>query len=130
MLDWAALRALAAEGVTIAAHSRTHPLLTRLDAAALPGEIGGSRDDLERELGSVPPVFAYPSGDHDDAVVSAVAMLGFEQAFTTARGLVDLGRVEPLRLQRINIGAATSIAALRLQLIRGVGAPLAAFERD
>ncbi len=130
VLDWTALRALAAEGVTIAAHSRTHPLLTHLDAAALPDEIGGSHADLEREIGSVAPVFAYPSGDHDEAVISAVAMLGFEQAFTTERGLVDLRRVEPLRLRRINIGAATSIAALRLQLIRGVGAPLAAFERD
>jgi peptidoglycan/xylan/chitin deacetylase (PgdA/CDA1 family) len=130
VLDWTALRALAAEGVTIAAHSRTHPLLTRLDTDALPDEIGGSRDDLERELGSVPTAFAYPSGDHDEAVVSATGRLGFEMAFTTERGLVDLRHVEPLRLRRINVGGATSIAALRLQLIRGIGAPLAAIERD
>ena len=130
VLDWTALRSLAADGVTIAPHSRTHPLLTRLDAGALPGEIGGSREDLERELGSVPPVFAYPSGDHDDRVVAAVAGLGFEQAFTTERGLADLRHAEPLRLRRINIGGATSLAVLRLQLIRGLGAPLAALERD
>lgn len=130
VLDWTALRALAAEGVTVAPHSRTHPLLTRLHADALPDEIGGSRDDLERELGSVPPVFAYPSGDHDASVVTATGKLGFELAFTTERGLVDLRHVEPLHLRRINIGGATSIAALRLQLIRGLGAPLAALERD
>lgn len=130
VLDWAAIRSLAADGVTIAAHSRTHPLLTRLDAGSLSHEIAGSRADLERELGPVPPVFAYPSGDHDDTVVAAVGSEGFEQAFTTVRGLADLRRVDPLRLHRINVGGGTSLAALRLQLIRGVGAPFALLDRD
>lgn len=130
VLDWEALRSLAAEGVTIAPHTRTHPLLTRVDSQALVAEIDGSRMDLLRELGSVPPVFAYPSGAHDDVVVEAVDRLGFEQAFTTVRGRVDVRRAERLRLRRINIGGGTSLAALRLQLIRGVGAPLAALGGD
>ena len=32
VLGWDALRALAADGVALAPHSRTHPLLTRVDA--------------------------------------------------------------------------------------------------
>jgi peptidoglycan/xylan/chitin deacetylase (PgdA/CDA1 family) len=130
ILDWPALRSLAAEGVTVAPHTRTHPLLTRVDVDRLAAEIDGSRVDLEREIGAVPPVFAYPSGDHDETVVAAVGDLGIELAFTTLRGLVDLRRADPLRLQRINVGGGTSRAALRLQLIRGVGAPLAALDRD
>jgi peptidoglycan/xylan/chitin deacetylase (PgdA/CDA1 family) len=130
ILDWPALRSLAAEGVTIAPHTRTHPLLTRVDGDRMAAEIDGSRVDLERELGAVPPVFAYPSGGHDDTVVESVRDLGFELAFTTLRGLVDLRRADPLRLRRINIGGGTTRAALRLQLIRGVGAPLAALDRD
>lgn len=130
VLDWASLRSLAAEGLTIAPHTRTHPLLTRVDAETLAAEIDGSRVDLHRELAAVPPVFAYPSGAHDDAVVQAVGDLGFELAFTTSRGLVDLRRPDPLRLRRINVGGGTSLAALRLQLIRGVGAPLAALGGD
>ncbi len=129
VLDWTSLRSLAAEGVTIAAHSRTHPLLTRVDPASLLDEIAGSRDDLERELGFVPEVFAYPSGDHNDAVVAGVARSGFELAFTTVRGHTDLRHVDQLRLPRINVGSGTSIAALRLQLIRGAAAPLAIFDR-
>ena len=130
ILGWAALRSLAAEGVTMAAHTRTHPLLTRVDAEVMAAEVQGSREDLVRELGPVPPAFAYPSGAHDDDVVEAVGGLGFELAFTTIRGLVDLRRPDPLRMRRINIGGGTSLAALRLQLIRGVGAPLAALDRD
>jgi peptidoglycan/xylan/chitin deacetylase (PgdA/CDA1 family) len=130
ILDWPALRSLAAEGVTIAPHTRTHPLLTRVDADRVAAEIDGSRVDLEREVGMVPPVFAYPSGAHDATVVETVSSLGFELAFTTRRGLVDLRGADPLRLRRINVGPGTSCAALRLQLIRGVGAPLGAFDRD
>jgi peptidoglycan/xylan/chitin deacetylase (PgdA/CDA1 family) len=130
ILDWRALRSLAAEGVTIAPHTRTHPLLTRVDADVLVAEVDGSRVDLEREIGAVPPVFAYPAGAHDDVVVEAVGALGFELAFTIVRGLVDLRRPDPLRLRRINVGSGTTVAALRLQFIRGVGAPLAALERD
>jgi len=130
VLDWETLRSLAAEGVTIAPHTRTHPLLTRVDADRLVAEVDGSRVDVERELGTVPPVFAYPSGAHDDVVVKAVGALGFEMAFTIERGLVDLRRPDPLRLQRINVGSGTTLAALRLQLIRGVGAPLAALDGD
>lgn len=124
VLDWGALRRLAAEGVTIAPHTRTHPLLTRVDDVSLAAEVEGSRMDLEREIGSVAAVFAYPSGAHDDRVVAAVGRSGVELAFTTDRGRVDLGRpYDPLRLRRINVGGATSLGALRLQLIRGVGAP-------
>ncbi len=130
VLDWATIRSLAAEGVTIAPHTRTHPLLTRVASDALATEIEGSRADLERELGRVPPVFAYPSGAYDDTVVQAVDRLGFELAFTTVRGLVDLRRPDPLRLRRMNVGSGTALAMLRLQLIRGVGAPLAALARD
>lgn len=130
VLGWPALRSLAADGVTVAPHTRTHPLLTRVDGERLAAEIDGSRVDLEREIGTVPPVFAYPSGDHDEAVVEAVRGLGVELALTTKRGLVDLRRADPLRLRRINVGGGTSRAALRLQLIRGVGAPLAVLERD
>lgn len=130
ILAWSALRSLAAEGVTMAPHTRTHPLLTRVDGKDLAAEIDGSRAELQREIGASPPVFAYPSGDHDEAVVEAARGLGLELAFSTQRGLVDLRRADPLRLPRINVGAGTSRAALRLQLIRGVGAPLAVLERD
>ena len=51
VLGWRALRRLAEEGVRIAAHTRTHPLLasTGLDEAA--EELSGSIADVERELG-------------------------------------------------------------------------------
>jgi peptidoglycan/xylan/chitin deacetylase (PgdA/CDA1 family) len=120
VLGWDRLRALAAEGLALAPHSRTHPLLTRVGPDQLADEVAGSRADLERELGSAPPAFAYPSGANDDAVVAALDAAGYRLAFTTARGNERLDGDEGpdwLRLRRVNVGRRTTPALLRAQLL-------------
>ena len=64
VLGWDALRRLARAGVTLGAHTRTHPLLDRIEPDCAWREAVGSRADLEREVGPTPPVFAYPGGGH------------------------------------------------------------------
>lgn len=100
VLSWSALRQLQQAGVTIAAHSRTHELLDQLDAAALDEEVAGSRDDLVRELGTSPPVFAYPNGNFSAASIGALSRAGFEAAFSTVHGLSHPSRSHPLALRR------------------------------
>ncbi len=117
VLGWAALRRLAAEGVTLAAHSQTHPLMNRLTPDEARREAVGSRDDLHREIGSALPVFAYPAGGVSDAVVRALKAEDFSLAFTTARGINDLQHADPLRLRRINVGARTSQPIFSAQLL-------------
>jgi glycosyltransferase involved in cell wall biosynthesis/peptidoglycan/xylan/chitin deacetylase (PgdA/CDA1 family) len=126
VLGWDALRALAAEGVDLAPHTRTHPRLDRVSGHALAEEIAGSLEDLRREVGTVAPVFAYPSGGVSDAAERAVAGAGLRLAFTTERGTNDLRTAPPLRLARINVGRRTNVALLAAQLLlppRGVAAP-------
>ena len=120
-LGWPALRRLVAEGVTVAPHTRTHPLLTRIPIADAEAEIAGSRADLERHLpGSSLTTFAYPSGAHDDRTVRLVERLGLELAFTTQRGTNRLGRSDRLRLRRYNVGAfARRPGGLAAQLTLG-----------
>jgi peptidoglycan/xylan/chitin deacetylase (PgdA/CDA1 family) len=117
VLGWSELRRLAAEGVTLAPHTRTHPLLNRLPEAEARQEVVGARDDLEREIGAVPPVFAYPAGGHNDVVVRILQEAGFRLAFTTLRGAVRFPLRDPLRLRRINVGRNTPQAVLRAQLV-------------
>ncbi len=117
VLGWEDLRRLAAEGVTLAPHSRVHPLLERVDPADLDAEIDGSRADLVREIGSAPAAFAYPSGSHSDGVVERVAALGIRAAFTTIRGVNDLRRADRHRLRRINVGGRSSPALIRAQAL-------------
>lgn len=122
VLGWSALETLAAEGMELAAHTRTHPLLTRVSPERLDDEIRGSIDDLATRL-LVPPTkaFAYPSGAHSATVREAVARNGIEVAFTTDRGLNDLGRGDWLAIRRINVGMRTDRRWLQAQLGRRTG---------
>jgi peptidoglycan/xylan/chitin deacetylase (PgdA/CDA1 family) len=123
VLGWEALRRLAGAGVTLAPHTRTHPLLPRLAPALVAAELSGSREDLARQTGADTPVFAYPSGAASPSVVDAVAAAGFRVAFTTARGTNDLRRLAPgdrgwFLLRRVNVSVRTPAPAVRAQLLR------------
>jgi peptidoglycan/xylan/chitin deacetylase (PgdA/CDA1 family) len=117
VLGWDALRRLAQEGVTLGAHTRTHPLMNRISSEEARAEAVGSLQDLERRIGAVLPVFAYPSGAFNAETVRVLEREGFLLAFTTTRGLNDLRRADRLRLRRINVGRRASLEALRAQLL-------------
>ncbi len=131
ILGWDDLRALAAEGLGLAPHSRRHPLLTRVADGELDDEVGGSREDLAARLGGPPAAaFAYPSGAHSARVRDAVERHGFRIAFTTERGLNDLASpTDWLAVRRINVGRRTDESAIRAQLDRRLGPLLAAVAR-
>jgi peptidoglycan/xylan/chitin deacetylase (PgdA/CDA1 family) len=119
VLDWDALRRLATEGVTLAPHTRHHPLLDRVPAERATEEIAQSRADLEREIGAIaaiPRVLAYPSGAHGGSAVDAAKRAGMDLAMTTVRGGNDLRRVDRHRLRRINVGGRASTPLVRAQL--------------
>jgi peptidoglycan/xylan/chitin deacetylase (PgdA/CDA1 family) len=118
VLGWGELRELVAQGVALGPHTRTHPLLPRLDPAALDAEISGSRAELTRMTGSDVPVFAYPSGATSPSVAEAVAAAGLRIAFTTARGVNDLRTASWLALRRINVSVHTPGSLIRAQALR------------
>ena len=117
VLGWDALRGLAAEGVTMASHTRTHPLLDRVSQEVAVEEIAGGRTDLEREVGPTPPVLAYPSGAHGGGAVDAARQAGMLLAVTTERGGNDLRHADPLLIRRINVGRRTAVPLVRAQLV-------------
>jgi len=115
VLTWRELRELSADGVTIGAHTRTHPALTQLTVEAARAEIAGSRDDVTRQIGRVPFAFAYPFGDHNDTVAALVLEAGFAWAVTCLDGH-NRRAVDPFRLQRINITPRTTALVLGVRL--------------
>ena len=118
VLGWSELRGLAKAGVTMGAHTRTHPIMTRLTPAELRDEVAGSWQDLQHEIGEVPPIFCYPAGGHDEMVVQVLREEGIKLAFTTRKGQNDLRRADLLRLRRQNITPRTSLAIFRIRLMR------------
>ena len=122
VLGWPELRQLAGEGLTLAPHTRHHPLLDRVPLERAIEEIAGSHADLERELGvggatvRVPRVLAYPSGSHGGSAPEAARQAGMELAVTTERGGNDLRRADRWRLGRINVGGRAGGPLGRAQL--------------
>jgi peptidoglycan/xylan/chitin deacetylase (PgdA/CDA1 family) len=117
-LSWNELRELATDGVTIAAHTRTHPALTQLPLEAARAEISGSRDDVLREIGHVPPIFSYPFGDHDLEVAKVAREEGFEAAVTCRTGHNIIPGTDAMLLCRTNITTRTRSLIFDLRLTR------------
>lgn len=89
-LPWDTLRALSgAPGVTIGAHTLTHPMLAKHDAGTARREIVESKARLEAELAMPILHFAYPVGDPGSAGPREFALAreaGFVSALTTRPG--------------------------------------------
>ena len=117
VLGWDELRRLAAEGVELAPHSRTHPLLNRLPLERARDEVRGSVRDLEREVGRAAPAFAFPGGGHSEALVRWLPQAGIEVAFTVVRGGNDLRHADWTALRRVNVGRRSSVPLLRVQML-------------
>lgn len=113
-------------GVTIGAHSRTHPDLRACPPQELEREVRGSKEDLEDLLAKPVTSFAYPTGLTDERVQAAVAAAGFMSAVTTRPGWWRPGTkaFEIPRSFAQNFSDATFLAAIAggLNVLGPVGA--------
>lgn len=80
-LSWEQIREMAAWGITIGSHTRTHRDLTRLDPEELEREVRGSKEEIEKHLETSVRFFSYPFNRLDRRVEEAVARAGYALAF-------------------------------------------------
>ena len=99
-LTWDQAREMDSNGVEIASHTLTHPILTLLDDEQLRRELQESRSRLEAVLGHEVRSFCYPNGNYDERVLKEAACAGYTCAVATVHGLNDQ-QSNPLALQRI-----------------------------
>lgn len=124
MMNAAQLRELAdSKLIEIGAHTRLHPILTRVAAEEARAEISGSRADLESLLQRPVTSFAYPNGragrDYGAEHVTMVRESGFTSAVTTDWGCAD-ARSNPFELPRISSWDRTP-ARMAVRLLRAYG---------
>ncbi len=121
-LRWDELRALAARpGVSIGAHTLTHPMLAKHDDAFVRAELRDGRSRIEAELGRPVTHLAYPVGDPTSAGAREFALAaeaGYEVAVTTRPGHVFAGHARHLlALPRVSLnGLFQTDAALTAML--------------
>jgi peptidoglycan/xylan/chitin deacetylase (PgdA/CDA1 family) len=85
--------------IQVGAHTMTHPMLTRLPAAAQRDEIVQSKASLEEMLNRPVHSFAYPHGAYSDETLACVREAGFVCACSSDTAVV-LPDADPLRLPR------------------------------
>ena len=101
-MGWSDAAALAARGMEIGSHSRTHPFLTSLSESEMEQEIRGSKETIEDRLGQPVRFFSYPHGLHDARCRRLVSLAGYSGACTTRFG-GNGARTDPFRLSRSEI---------------------------
>lgn len=113
------VRAAAARGIAVGAHSWTHPNLTRIAADRLADELRRSRDWALAAATGVDWV-AYPYGLQDDAVRTAAGAAGFAGGLLIEGGWALPGGAR-LAVPRLNVPAGVSPAGFGLRLAGAVG---------
>lgn len=96
-LDWQELRQLVKEGVEIGNHTATHRSLAmplKGESASiyqqrLRADLDRAQQELTRELGVVPQLFAYPYGEYTQMSQQVVEDYGFSAAFAQHSGVIS-----------------------------------------
>lgn len=119
VLDWDELRGLSAEGVTIATHTHTHPILTHIPLNQARDEIRVSLQLIHQQIGPPLPIFAYPDGRDHAVSAELAAMLkqeGIQLAFTMSDRLSRLRQDDPQLFPRIVPDRSLSLGQFHLRL--------------
>ena len=85
-MNWAMIEEMAAAGMRIESHSKTHPDLRGQEHDYLVWQILGSQETLAAHVGYTPRYFSYPSGQYDEATIAVLQALDFWGAVTTHSG--------------------------------------------
>jgi peptidoglycan/xylan/chitin deacetylase (PgdA/CDA1 family) len=116
MMSSAQVRSLHAQGITIGAHTVTHPILAQLPDEEAFGEIARGRATLQALVNDPVALFAYPNGrpgvDYTSGTVALVRRAGFDAAVSTAAGVctassdrLQLPRYTPWNRTRLRFAA-------------------------
>lgn len=89
-------------GITVGAHTVSHPMLTHELEQSARWEIAECRRRLQEVCGGEVVHFAYPAGDYNDRVVDLVREAGYSSAVTTDYGW-NADEANLHRLRRIDV---------------------------
>lgn len=100
--SWAQLRAVLGDDCTIGAHTVTHRNLSTLSPDELAAELRDARTELERSMGVVADVVAYPYGRDSAAVHRAAQEAGYSGGLTLDFGL-NTTETPPFAIRRVSV---------------------------
>ena len=115
---WTDLVSARDQGVSMGAHTRSHPKLPLLDPDRAWEEIEGSRRELERRLGGPVESFAYPFGESTPEVEALVRKAGFKGALGVQEGVNSVATPR-FDLRRIEVFGSDGLLRFGLKVLLG-----------
>ena len=88
-VSWDQIRELKNAGVTIGAHSHSHPHFPEMSIDEVKQEIETSNKIFLKELGKIPSLFAYPYGEADERIINLLKEYKFKVAFGQHSGVIN-----------------------------------------
>jgi len=88
-LNWDQIRELVNEGVSIGAHSHSHYHMADLSIDEVRNEIEISNNIFLKELGNIPPLFAFPYGETNEEIINLLKEYKFKVAFGQHSGVIN-----------------------------------------
>jgi peptidoglycan/xylan/chitin deacetylase (PgdA/CDA1 family) len=119
MLTWDEVAALAAAGVNVGPHTRSHIVLAQAAPERVEAEVAGSWADLQARIPNALPIFCYPNGKpHAVSLTAARAArrAGLAGAYTMVAGLNTIGRTNPFLLHRVGMVAGESLRRFTMKI--------------
>jgi peptidoglycan/xylan/chitin deacetylase (PgdA/CDA1 family) len=107
MVSWRDLEIAVEAGLEVGSHTRTHARFSEISdsAAAIEDEICGSKEDIQRKLGSCKYI-SWPYGrvsDSDATSLAAVRRAGYAACFGAFRGRIVPGETDCYRIPRHHV---------------------------
>lgn len=112
------LQELPVEWITVGAHTKTHPRLSRLSEADAKSEILDPRRNLAALLGYMPESFSFPYGDFNRKLIGWCQDSAYKRIFTTLPKQVFQGS-EGFVIGRVSVEPTDWSLEFRLKLLGG-----------
>ncbi len=126
MLTWSQLETMRDMGMTIGAHTMTHPNLPSAGLKDATEEIVGAKERLESKLGVDVTMFSYPNGGveryYTRDLQRVVREAGYEAATTSLNGIAG-STSDPFALERVCVSARLQDLVFALEAERFICKP-------
>jgi len=120
MLGWNEIKEMSNNGVTVGAHTITHPNLEQVDLETARKEILGSRKEIEEKIGKDVRYFACPYGKENEEIVNLVRSMGFDYAFGRLSGGFIQKGANHLILNRTGVDSSVAFWMFKVKLTKAV----------
>ncbi len=116
--SWQELRQMNQNGISVEAHTHSHPRLPMLSRDEIKTQLTFSKQRIETQLQKNVTALAFPEGRFDEKVLETLPGSGYSVAFSTIKGTnrMDTIRENRYQLKRSGIGMSDSLDVFRLKV--------------